>query len=74
MKAKNRATIRRDFWMGLIAWNDALAILKTEYNMNMDEAQSFLGDSTNLDAAAKLQASLNVIPFGISLTQPSIML
>ena len=67
-------TLRRNFWIGEISWDAALLVLRNEYKMSYDESMSFLGDSTNLDPQAKLQASLVAIPFGVSLVQPSIML
>lgn len=67
-------TIRRNFWIGEGEWFESLRSLREDYGMSYDESLSFLGDSTNLDAAAKLQARLNAVPFGVSLIQPSIML
>ena len=66
--------IRRQFWMGEIDWNTALQILTSEYQMNSNDAVNFISDSTNLDAVAKVQSNLNLIPYGISLSQPSIIL
>ena len=66
--------IRREFWIGNSDWENSLRSLMQEHKMSHDEACTFLGDSTNLDAAAKLQARLIAIPFGVSLVQPSIML
>ena len=66
--------IRRKFWMGEVSWDDGLSELQQTHGLFREESLSFLGDSTNLDAVAKLQASLNAIPFGVSLSQPSICL
>lgn len=67
-------TIRRNFWIGEISWDAGLSCLRNEHKMSYEESVSFLGDSTNLDPAAKLQASLIAIPFGVSLVHPSILL
>lgn len=66
--------IRREFWIGNIDWYSALDMLKQEYQYNHEEAISFLGDSTNLDQAAKDLARSIAVPFGVSLIHPSIML
>ena len=66
--------IRREVWMGNADWFESLESLKDGFNMHHEDAINFLGDSTNLDPTAKLQASLNAIPFGVSLIHPSIML
>ena len=66
--------IRREFWMGNLDWYEALATLQDDFDMRYDDAVNFLGDSTNLDSAALLQARLVAIPFGVSLIHPSIIL
>lgn len=66
--------IRREFWIGNTDWYESLNQLKSEFNLSPEDAINFLGDSTNLDPTAKLQANLNAIPFGVSLIHPSIML
>ena len=66
--------IRREFWIGNTDWYSSLDKLRTDFNMRHEDAVNFLGDSTNLDAAAKLQANLVAFPFGVSLIHPSILL